>query len=520
MDPPDLAVPDRQSGSSGVAECDPSSDADQGWGRALLWPVDARWRGFIRLFVIFGAYAGAVTLYPYLESDGVALLWLPNGVLVTALLKYRPHDWPYIYAAALVAEVVGDLTFKVGPHQALYFGLVNAIEATLFVFVAALIGGGRNNIGLLSVRPALAVILASVLVPALTGALGAVGSVWTFDANYFMAWRNWWFGDSLGLLVGVPIGLLLRDASRSVARRRRGPLALAAGGVGAGFSVLSAVLAATANPWAAQQASLVTAVLLALTFGAVGAPVAAVVTPVVTLIGLANGASLASVSTDQTLLFVVLAAVYLIAAVSESADQAMVRLSRARNDLEKANARLAYLSRTDELTGLSNRRKLSEDLELLWAWCVRESKPIAMVMVDIDFFHQYNATHGHLAGDAVIRRIAGVIKSCPRRRTDLAVRYGGEEFLLVLPGATVDHAQAIARHIQERVKDLNIPHTASSVAPTVTVSIGVLARTRPTSDSATADLERCDALLYQAKRRGRNCTVVEPTPLVPFRREC
>ncbi|MGO4442697.1 diguanylate cyclase [Mycobacterium sp. 2YAF39] len=466
----------------------------------------------MRLFVIFGAYAGAVMLYPYLESDGVALLWLPNGVLATALLKYRPHDWAYIYAVALVAEVVGDLTFNVVPHQALYFGLVNAIEATLFVFVAALIGGGRNNIGLLSVRPALAVILASVMVPGLTGALGAVGSVWTFDASYFMAWRNWWFGDSLGLLVGVPIGLLLRDAGRSVARRRRRPLALAAGGVGASFSVLSAIFASKANPWAAQQTSLATAVVLTLTFGAVGAPVAAVVTSIVTLIRLANGASMASVSSDQTLLFVVLAAVYLIAAASESADQAMVRLSRASNDLEKANARLAYLSRTDELTGLSNRRRLSEELELLWAWCVRDSKPIAMLMVDIDFFHQYNATCGHLAGDAVIKRIAGVIESCCRRRTDLAVRYGGEEFLLILPGVSVDHAQAIAGQIQEQVKVLNIPHTASPVAPTVTVSIGVLARTRATSNSAIADLERCDRLLYQAKRIGRNRIVVEPIP--------
>lgn len=506
MERPDPAVVDSHSASGGATE----SYGDSQWGRAVLWPVGARWRGFMWLSVIFGAYVGAVVLYPLLESGGVALLWLPNAVLATALLKFRVRDWPYVYTVALLAEVVGDLTFDVAPHQALYFGLVHAVEATLFVFVAAWIGGGRNNIGLLSVRSAVAVVVTSVLVPGLMGALGAIGSVWTFDADYLTAWRNWWFGDGLGLLVGVPIGLLLRDARHSVARHRSRPLALTGGGVAAGLSVVSAALAATGNPWGAQQTALATAVLLALTFGAVGAPTAAVVTPIVTLIGLAHRESLDSVSTDQTLLFVVLAAVYAIAAVSESADQAMVRLSRARNELETANARLAYLSRTDELTGLSNRRALSDELESLWAWCVRESKPIAMLMVDIDFFHQYNATHGHLAGDSAIKQIAGVIESCRRSSADLAVRYGGEEFLLVLPGATVREAEAIARHISERVKDLNIAHHTSSVAPTVTVSIGVLAQANPTSCSATSELERCDTLLYQAKRKGRNRIAIEP----------
>jgi diguanylate cyclase (GGDEF)-like protein len=457
---------------------------------------------------IFAVYAGAVALYPFLESDGVAVLWLPNAVLGTALLKFRPRDWPYIYPAALLAEVVGDLSFDVAPHQALYFGLVNAIEATLFVLVAALIGGGRRHVGLLFVRPAVAMILAAVIVPALTGAIGAIGSVWTFDAEYFVAWRNWWFGDSLGLLVGVPIGLLLRDAGRSVAQRRRGLLAIAGAVASTGLAVLSAVLAATANPWGAQQTALATAVLLTLTFGAVGAPIAAVITSTVTLIGLSNSATLADVSTEQTLLFVVLAAVYLIAAASESADHAMLRLSRARKALQDANAQLAYLSRTDELTGLSNRRALAEALDVMWAWCVRESKSIAMLMVDIDFFHEYNATYGHLAGDAVIKRVAGVIESCRGRQTDLAVRYGGEEFLLILPGATFDHARRTAARIQERVKDLDIPHITSSVASTVTVSIGVLVRTQPRSDSATGELERCDMLLHQAKRSGRNRTVI------------
>lgn len=486
----------------------PTTHVDGGWGRTDLWPSGARWLGVVWLIGIFCAYMGALQLFLVVAPDNVALLWLPNAVLVIALLKFRPRDWPYVYGVGLVAEVVGDLTFDVAPHQALFFGVVNAVEATLFVICAALIAGGRRNIGLLSLRGASAVILAAVAVPALTGAVGAIGSVWTFDADYFTAWRSWWFGDGLGLLVGVPVGLLLRDAVRSVARRRSRLLALGVGGVSALLYVLSAALAAPGNAWGAQQAALVAAVALSLTFGAVGAPTAVVLTTTLTLFGLAQGIDgLDSVAGDQTLLFMLFAAIYAIAAITETAHQAMGQLSRTRTDLEKANERLASLSRTDELTGISNRRVLSEGLELLWAGCAQESKPVAMLMVDIDCFHQYNATYGHVSGDHAIRQIGAVIQRSGRSKSDLMVRYGGDEFLIVLPNATLDDAKAIADRIHEQVKGLNIQHSSSSAAPIVTVSIGVLSQTHVIAGAEVATVERCDALLYKAKDAGRNRTV-------------
>ncbi len=489
----------------------PASHGDGGWGQAVFWPLGAHWRGVMWLLVIFCAYSAVVLLSMVLASDGVALLWLPNAVLVTALLKFRPRDWPYVYAAGLLAEVIGDLRFDVAPHQGLYFGVVNAIEATIVVICAAYIAGGPRNIGLLSVRGASAIVLASITVPALTGAIGAIGSVWTFDAVYFTAWQTWWFGDSLGLLAGIPIGLLLRDARRSVARRRSALQALV-GGVGAALlCVLSGVLAVTDNTWGAQQTALATAVLLALTFGAVGAPTAAVLMTAVTLTGLAREEGLASVARDQTLLFVIFAAIYAIAATTESADRAMRQLSRVRNDL-------SLLSRTDELTGMSNRRVLSENLDLLWAWSARESKPVAMLMVDIDFFHQYNATYGHVAGDSVLRRMGPVIQGAARRKTDLVVRYGGEEFLIVLPDAKLDDATRIAEQLHEEIHALNIEHSSSPVAPIVTVSIGALEIAKTAPESAVMSLDRCDALLFEAKKTGRNRTVagrLQPSPKLP-----
>lgn len=474
---------------------------DSGWGRADFWPGGVRWHGIVWLLAIFGAYTAAIQLYPWIGE--VAVLWLPNAVLVTALLRFRPRDWPYVYVAGILAEVVGDLSFDMGPDRSLPLGVVNSIEATLFVVVAALIAGGRNRIGLLSVRGAMAVIVASVTVPVLTGSLGGaiVEASWTFGADYFTAWRTWWFGDSLGLLAGVPLGLLLRDAARSVGRRRSRLQQFGGGGLAALLFAASGIQAANGYSWGAQQTAIAAAVLLALTYGAIGAPTGALFTTTVAIVGVVTlNTDLGSVPRDQVLLFIVFAAIYVIAASTESAARTMNQLTRARNDL-------AVLSRTDELTGLANRRVLAQNLDLLWAWCIREAKPVSMLMVDIDCFHKYNETYGHVSGDSVLRRVGPVIKGAARRKTDLAVRYGGEEFLIVLPDTSLETAEGIAGQIHQQIKELNIEHSSSPVAPLVTVSIGVLTIAKAAPGSAIASLERCDALLFEAKRAGRNRTV-------------
>ncbi|MGD9620454.1 MAG: diguanylate cyclase [Mycolicibacterium sp.] len=388
----------RQKGSVSA----PGADHDDSWGRAVFWPRGARWRGGIWFTAIFCAYAGVAWLYPFIEADGVALLWVPNAVLVTALLRFRPRDWPYVYAVGLLAEVVADRTYGVAPHQALYFGFVNAIEATLFVFCAALIAGGRRHIGLLTVRGALSIVLAAVLTPALTGALGAVGSVWTFDSDYFTAWRTWWFGDGLGLLVGVPIGLLLRDASRSVARRRSGPLALSGGGAAVLLLVPTSILATAGNAWGAQQTVLAAGALLALTFGAVGAPVGAVLTATLTLLGLARGEGLTSVASEQALLFVVFATGYAVAGATEAADQAMVQLLRARSDLEDTHRGLIALHAELEVV---------EQAEARLAAVVQSSDDAIFSMTPDGVIQTWNPAAGRLLGHPEARMVGQPVES-------------------------------------------------------------------------------------------------------------
>lgn len=317
--------------------------SDSSWGQARIWPRDGHWHGLVWLVAIFGTYLGAVLLYPAVESGGVAVLWLPNAVLVTAMLRFRRRDWPSVYAMGLLAEVLGDLTFDAAPVQGIYFGVVNALEATLVVLCAAKIAGGRNHIGLLSVRGALALACASIALPALAGALGAIGSVWTFGTEYLTAWRNWWFGDSLGLLVGVPAGLLLRDAVSSIARHRGGTAAIS-GLAAALLSGLATMLTVWGNAWGAQQTALAAAGIMAVVFGAVGATPAAVLLTAVTLVSQSrHEAGLGDVVQNQVLLLVVFAAGYTIAGATESAGRTMGLLSQAKRDLKTANNRLASL---------------------------------------------------------------------------------------------------------------------------------------------------------------------------------
>ncbi len=466
------------------------------WGRAHLWPLGARWRGGASLFAIFCAYVGVALLYPFTETGGVSLLWMPNAVLVTALLKFRPRDWPYVYAAGLLAEVVVDQWFNVAPQHALTFGIVNVIEASLFVVCAALIAGGRRNIGLLSARGAVAVIVASVMVPALTATLGAVGSVWAFDSDYFTGWRTWWFGDAMGLLVGVPVGLLLRDAARSVARRRSGRLTIGTLAAATPLIALSTYLALHDQFWGTQQTALAAGVLLSLAFGAVGAPTAAVLIATVTLIALAKEGDFAAAPQQQALLVVGFAALYAIASITESID-------RQHKDLIEAQLELQRVARFDSLTGLFNRgaalARLQNELS-----CARDPGPeLGVLYCDVDRFKDINDTWGHAAGDLVLSTVAARVRECVREG-DTVGRTGGDEMLVLLPGLhSLDEAAQIAEKIRARTAAA-IQHSGSNLH--ATLSIGVtLAIPGASASELTA---RADAAMYQAKNAGGNIVSV------------
>ncbi|MDQ4128227.1 MAG: diguanylate cyclase [Actinomycetota bacterium] len=179
------------------------------------------------------------------------------------------------------------------------------------------------------------------------------------------------------------------------------------------------------------------------------------------------------------------------------------RLAQQSNELEKMNRRLFEQSREDPLTGLGNRLRLREDLEVLQARAERYGHSYSLVLCDVDFFKAYNDRYGHLAGDEVLVSVAKVIAD-QHRIGDTAYRYGGEEFHIVLPEQPLEAAIATADRLRRSIEALRIPHEPNEPSGLVTISAGVA--TLMTGDAKSPDdlLRETDAALYRAKEAGRN----------------
>ncbi len=180
-----------------------------------------------------------------------------------------------------------------------------------------------------------------------------------------------------------------------------------------------------------------------------------------------------------------------------------IELSITCQRLEEANTRLTRLSATDGLTGLSNRRTFDEVLKAEWARAFRSQSCLALLMIDVDHFKQFNDRYGHLAGDDALRGIAEQLRSALHRSSDLAARYGGEEFAVLLPETDCPLALFTAEQIREAVAAMVISVDGQSPVR-VSVSIGVAAMTPNGEDSRLFLVKEADQALYAAKGLGRD----------------
>ena len=171
-----------------------------------------------------------------------------------------------------------------------------------------------------------------------------------------------------------------------------------------------------------------------------------------------------------------------------------------------AERELAVMATTDVLTGLCNRRRFDEVLDTEWRRTQRSGNTIGLLMIDVDQFKKYNDKFGHQAGDAMLTAIAGCIAANTRRAAEVSARFGGEEFAVLLPGASVQYALEQAERIRAAV--LALPAAADAPGVTSTVSIGVAVV--PPGTSPAELIKAADKALYEAKANGRNRTVQAP----------
>jgi diguanylate cyclase (GGDEF)-like protein len=183
---------------------------------------------------------------------------------------------------------------------------------------------------------------------------------------------------------------------------------------------------------------------------------------------------------------------------------------RDRNrQLRDARRQLTDLANVDELTGLGNRRLVNRVLQEEINRARRGGAELSVILLDVDYFKNYNDQYGHPAGDAVLQKLADVMLRASSRAGELVARYGGEEFIVLLPGASAESAWRTASRLREMIVQERIPHTASAVADHITISQGVVT-VRPDGEFPPTELiKRADKALYSAKAAGRNTIAVE-----------
>jgi diguanylate cyclase (GGDEF)-like protein len=192
--------------------------------------------------------------------------------------------------------------------------------------------------------------------------------------------------------------------------------------------------------------------------------------------------------------------------LAHSFDLMATQLGKREGDLRATNNRLTVLATLDPVSGLANRRGSESRIDFEWMRATETGRPLAALMIDVDFFKQYNDTYGHPEGDTCLGRLGRALEEFANTSTGFAARYGGEEFLLLLPDADFTQALAAAERLREEIVRLAIPHRATQTGY-VTVSIGVSSLVPEIGLEPAHLIEAADTGLYAAKNRGRNQVV-------------
>jgi len=190
--------------------------------------------------------------------------------------------------------------------------------------------------------------------------------------------------------------------------------------------------------------------------------------------------------------------------ITKPFSQTIVKL-RVRNQiqiLEQLRA-IQKLSMFDQLTGLPNRRYFENRLAAEWSRASRDNTPASILMIDVDRFKYYNDTYGHPQGDLALKAVAKALNESHKRSADFSARWGGEEFIVLLPNTDLDGAADVAETIRRNVENTTIPGPAGMITK-VTVSIGVSTRERGSDETTGEHITKADAMLYEAKNQGRN----------------
>jgi diguanylate cyclase (GGDEF)-like protein len=464
-------------------------------------------------------YIGAKLSLALAVAPEVVMLWIPNSVLLAALLHYRWRRYFYFAALVIVAEIAADYpTFSLA--QAVLFGAINLLEVTIAYL---LLRRWRFDPRFTTPNDIAKFVIAA---PVISAFLSACAAAATYDyfrdpgASFFEILRVWWLSDGLGLLILTPLVLSLWPPVPGDVQQRARLYWYDAAALAVALAIMVAFAFSyqrTFHGVTIRSFLLIPPVLYAAvrfnvrTAAAVVAAVAALI-----LYTTKNGQQpfgnlsiRETVTSAQELIFVISTMALSIAALLSqhraNTRQLEARIQDRTAELSAANRQLQELAVTDSLTGLLNRRALFHLLRQEIERGQRYRHGLALITFDVDHFKEVNDRYGHAVGDVVLQHVAA-ITSQAIRQTDAMARYGGEEFVVVAP--ETDEAGAL--HLAERMRDalrttdIAVDHATLRVM----ASFGV-AMLRPDDKEPEQLLRRADRALYAAKAAGRDRVVAE-----------
>jgi diguanylate cyclase (GGDEF)-like protein len=443
-----------------------------------------------------------IALNRFAFSDGWTILWPLNGVTV-ALLIMRPRQaWLLILAGVEIGTGIGEylddnpVGLEIGARIcSLSEVLLCASLLPAFVNVEDWLRTPRLHLRFLTalvVGPGISGLMAAFLYQAMKG------------ENYWLAFNNWATADALGIAATLPLALTLRSSqmralfSWTMLPRTLGILLLALLGSVVIFSMSRYQLLFLLYPLL-----LLVDTYLAFT----GSSIVIVGVFLIAIYLTTNGWGPfgewpTTLELPRDLAFQLYFGFHLVALFPFSL--LLMERRRLAHELEEKNDQLSVLACLDGLTSISNRRTFDERFSEEWSRAIRAQTPVALAIIDLDNFKQFNDIYGHPAGDECLRAVADALREEMQRPADLAARFGGEEFAALLPDTTSQGAARIAERIRAAVLNLNITHLGNPWNQ-VSVSIGYASAVPRETDTQLGLIQLADAALYRAKREGRNC---------------
>jgi len=474
----------------------------QGFQQRRSWPRSALIRlAWVLPLVTVASWLGIVLSH---QSEGVATIWLSNGLIFGLLITQPKRRWLAYFLAGLTADTMADMIY--GDPFRLAFGvsLANSVEVVTSTLLLTLWFG--SPLDLSRRRSLIGFLLISVLgATALTSALGAGWTILLIPGpSWWQMFRTWYLGDMLGMAVLAPVVIMVqRPAFFSMfdPRHLRHTLLVLAASV----VVTSLVFTHSQDPltFFMFPAFLLVAFRL-------GLPGTVVNILLVTLMAIGftvkGHGPLMLITGDHMLLHrIVIAQIFAAVAIFTMFPVAAIleEKENLKSSLAASEARFRGLALTDELTGLPNRRAFNLQFERAWEEGLTGCALLGLLILDVDQFKQYNDVAGHPGGDACLRSIAEVVARIAEAANGIPARIGGEEFAVILPDTTQEGSREVAENIRLSVMNLALPHPAAACG-LQTVSLGVATRV-PSTGLASIDLMRsADQALYSAKLSGRN----------------